>query len=114
MALQQGVWDFVCIAAGDVQKSLVDAPEIVDLNVSLIFGRSKRSDLAKLGSTFVYYASHESRRRPTRAASDSRGVLMRATPRSSAPAFPGAADPSDHTARCYLNVMYVLISADGW
>lgn len=46
-ALELEVCDVICGATGAVQKSLIDAPGVVDKGLSLIVRHSKRGNLAK-------------------------------------------------------------------
>lgn len=79
-ASHQGDHHALCDAAIGVQKPFVDAREVVNGSLSLVFGRLKRgvSDRPRFSS--AYFANRDRRHSRTRAAFDSRGVSMSDSP----------------------------------
>lgn len=69
--------------------SLVDALEIVDRNLSLIFLHLQRDESGRPGSLSAQSAKREQKQSQTQAASNSGVVFMSNTPWSSVPASPG-------------------------
>lgn len=99
-AMQQGVHDALCDAAGGVQRAFIDAPKVVDRNLRLIVENSKRDKSARPGSSSVHPASLGKRQSWTRAATDSGSACKGDVPRSSGPASPDSTDPPNFPDRC--------------
>lgn len=108
-AFLQGVHDAFCDAAGGVQNSFVDSPEVVDKSLALIVEHSKRDDLARPRSLSAHYGNCEQQQSLTRAMSDSGDAPKSNAPRSPALASRGATDLPDYQGRCYTNSLQALI-----
>lgn len=105
MALQQGVRDAACGAAGDVQRSLAGIFEVVEKDLGLTVDLLNHNESVRSGYYSAFSSNYKSRRSQTRFATDSGGVLISDTPWSSAPAPAGAANLCGCPGRCQLNVL---------
>lgn len=76
IALQRGVRDAICVAAGDVQKAVVDVPDVVGNRLRLIAEQGKRGDLATPGPSSRIPAGRESQANGAKAHADSESVPM--------------------------------------
>lgn len=95
-ALQEGVHDHLCNAAGGLQESFVDAFDFEDRKLSLIVDHSEGDESARPGSLPAHSASHGLPQSRTRAVSDSEVAAMGDKTRSSTPAAPVATSPRDY------------------
>lgn len=99
-ALQQGVQDALCDAAGGTQKLFVEASEVVDRSLSLIVEHSPRDESAGPVSSSKHSASCERPQSQIGAAFDSGCVSMSSTLWSSAPSSSGATVSCAYLGRC--------------
>lgn len=91
---------FLCCAAGNVQKSLFDALELVENIWNLIVGHSKRGNSAKPESSSAPFVIRKALRGCARATSNSGCVPMSDISRSSNPFLPGATDLRGYPSQC--------------
>lgn len=76
IALQERVCDVISGAAGNAQKSFLDASKVVDEHKGLIVGYSKRRVASKMGFSSMHSANCGPRRGSATAPSDSGVVPM--------------------------------------
>lgn len=88
--LQQSICAALCSAAGGVQESLGDVPEIVDRSLSLVVGHARHDGSAMLELSTTHSANRESRWSRARSTVNGRRVPKDGTLRNSATTSPSA------------------------